>query len=82
MFPGQQDGTVIGLDKLVYSKDLNKKAVEGWSRGVFDAKVLFPNWFNKETMGQLLGGRNRRDFRVPGGKQTDTRRGRECSPCF
>ena len=45
MFPGQQGGTVIGLDKLVYSKDLNKKAVEGWSRGGFDAKVLFPDWF-------------------------------------
>ena len=22
-------------------------------------------------MGQLLGGRNRRDFRIPGGKETD-----------
>ena len=45
MLPSQQDGTVIGLDKLVYSKDLNKKAVEDWYRGGSDAKVLFSNWF-------------------------------------
>jgi hypothetical protein len=32
-------------------------------------------------MGQLLGRRNRQDFQVPGGKETDARKGRS-SPGF
>ena len=61
----------------------------GWHlhcRGRSDVKVLLPKLVLdlsvKKAVGQLLGGRYRQDFQVPGGKAGNTRKEKRSSPCL